>query len=149
MKKETFYLTLALVLLATVTYASYIELLPKGAASRLFGPIEVVECTDTNTVGTDCGDSYTMYGAIIEVDTGTITLPTATEGLWACVKSTTAVKINIDVQAGDIWILDGNALDAGDKISSLALIDDTVCFYADDPNSWTTVHNPDSFYDGG
>ena len=133
-----------------LSYAgSYIELYPKAPESRLFGPIEVVTCTDGDVVGTDCGDQYSMYGSMIEIANGTITLPTAYEGMWACVKSTSASVIYIDVQAADAWNLDGTTLSAGNKLASPGLDDDTVCFYSNADNYWTTVHNPDSFIDGG
>ena len=132
-----------------LSYAgSYIELYPKAPQSKLYGPIDVVTCTDGDVVGTDCGDQYTMYGSIIEIASGTITLPTAYEGMWSCVKSTSAAVINIDVQATDAWNLDGVLLSDGDKITSPGADDDTVCFYADATPNWTTVHNPDGFIDG-
>ena len=90
-----------------------------------------------------------MYGAVIEIASGTITLPTLEQGMWACVKATTTAVISIDLQATDTWTLDGTALTAGDKITSPGVIEDTICFYSDNDNSIRAIHNPDSFIDGG
>lgn len=150
MKKALYLFLFIFLLIPQFVYSgSYIELYPKAAQSRLFGPIEVITCTDGDTVGTDCGDSYSMYGSIIEIASGTVTLPTMSEGMWACVKATSAAVISIDLQSSDHWELDGVALADGFKISSPGVDDDTICFYSDSDNSVTTVHNPDSFTNGG
>lgn len=146
-----FFISLLILLFSATAYAApYVTLYPQDANSHMWGPIEVVTCTNGDILGTDCGTSTnkTMYGFIVEIASGTVTLPAAEVGMWGCVKSTTAAVISIDVNAADTWYLDGVALSAGDKISSPGVLDDTVCFYASDGNSWKTVHNPDEFVDG-
>jgi len=149
MKTLFFAILLSLYLAGSALSGPYIEIYPADPNSRLFGPIEVITCTDGDTVGTDCGDSYSMYGSIIEIASGTVTLPTMSEGMWACVKATSAAVISIDLQSSDHWELDGVTLADGYKISSPGVDDDTICFYSDSDNSVTTVHNPDSFTNGG
>ena len=154
MRKATIYLIglLALNLLffavANAIAGSYIELFPKENESRLFGPIEVITCTDGQLVGTDCGDQFSMFGSIIEIASGTVTLPPVSQGKWACAKSTTAAAIHLNPNDADRWKIDGIAYSDGDKASSPGLIDDTICFYGDSTDGWTSVHNPDSFFDG-
>ena len=141
-------LVLSLFLAGPATAGPYIDLYPKAPESRLWGPIEIVTCVDTDVVMTDCGTAYSMWGSIIEIASGTVVLPAVEVGQWSCVKATTAAVIYIDPNDNDRWKLDGVALTDGDKLESPGNIDDTVCFYGDSADGWTTVHNPDGFIDG-
>ena len=126
----------------------YTTLYPEDESSHLWGPIEVVTCTDGQVLGSDCGSIHSPYGSLVEIASGTVVLPAVEQGMWACVKSTTAAAINIDPNGADRWKIDGVEFSDGDKASSPGLIDDTICFYGDSADGWTSVHNPDSFYDG-
>ena len=148
MKAFFLVIFISLYLAGSALAGSYVELFPKENESRMFGPINVITCTDGQLVETDCGDQYAMHGSIIEVASGTISLPPVAKGMWACVKSTTAAAIHIDPNGADRWKIDGVAYADGDKASSPGIIDDTICFYGDSADGWTSVHNPDSFYDG-
>ena len=139
---------ISLFLAGHVSADPYIGLYPYDYDAELFGYIDVVTCTTGQTVTTTCGDQYSLAGAVIEVPSGTITLPAAHAGMWACVKSTTAAVISIDIDDNDQWYLDGVPLSAGDQIDSPGNLDDTVCFYASTDDIWKTVHNPDIFVDG-
>ena len=147
-----YILTLFIVLFATSVFAGpYATLYPEDEQSNLWGPIEVLVCTDGDVLGTDCGtDGKSAYGFMIEIASGTVTLPNALQGMWGCVKGTTTAQIHIDVQGGDYWVLGGVILTVGNKISSdSGEIDETVCFYSSADDYWKPVHNPDGFTDGG
>jgi hypothetical protein len=148
MKSVFLAIFISLFLAGSAACAPYTSQTPKSNTSELYGPIKVVTCTTGNLVGTDCGDQYTMFGSVIELVSGTITLPSALQGMWACVKATSAAAINIDVQGTDNWNLDGTALSNGDKITSDGSDDATICFYSNTDTEWTTIHNPWSFTDG-
>lgn len=109
----------------------------------------VISCSDGNTLGTDCGASNDLTnGFIVQIASGTLTLPAVATGYIGCVKATSAATINIDPNASDRFILDGTALADGDKLTSAGEIDDTICFYVDSAAGWTTMFNPHSFTDG-
>jgi hypothetical protein len=110
----------------------------------------VTDCGDGETIGTGtCGDGTTLYGGFIEITTGTLTLPAVGTGMWMCIKTTTAAAVHVDPNASDRFVLDGVALDDGDKLSNTSTIDDTICFYADSAAGWKTLQNPNGWTDGG
>ena len=148
---KSFFLVffVSLYLAGSAFAGSYIELYPKTKDSRFFGPINVVTCTTGQTLGTDCGDEFSNWDSVVEIVSGTLTLPPVVKGAWICVKSKSAAAVSIDPYASDRFILDGTALDDGDKITSESGLDDTICFYGDSADGWTTMFNPHNFTDGG
>lgn len=80
--------------------------------------------------------------------TGTVTLPAAAAGLSTCVYSTTAAAVHVDVQAGDVIVLNGAALSAGDKITSASGAGDFVCLVASGDTNWYTLGRSGVWTDG-
>lgn len=115
-------------------------------------------CDDTSDFVISCGDGQTIpcgvdgydltNGFMVEVSSGTISAPNVAQGIYGCVKSKTAATIYVDLSGNDRFILDGVALSDGDKLASSGAIDDTICFYADSTDGYTTLCNPDGWTDG-
>ncbi len=82
--------------------------------------------------------------------TGTVTLPPVIgDGLAITVYSTTAAAVHVDPNANDRIVLDGVALDNGDKISSASGAGDFVVLHNDDINGWRTLGRSGTWTDGG
>jgi len=106
----------------------------------------VITCTGGDVLGTDCGSGYDFtLGFVVQIASGTVTLPAVGTGYYGCFKATTAAAITIDPNANDRIILDGTAGADGEYITSTGTIDDTICIYADSSAGWTTMFNPDEF----
>ena len=106
----------------------------------------VITCTGGDTLGADCGSSYDFtLGFIVQIASGTVTLPAVGTGYHGCFKATSAAAITIDPNASDRIILDGTAGADGEYIVSDGDIDDTICIYADGANGWTTMFNSAGF----
>jgi len=113
------------------------------------GLASVVTCSNGQLLGTDCGSGLTLTdGFIIQIASGTVSLPPVQTGAVGCVKATGAFTVSVNPNDNDRFILDGLSLSDGDKLSSIGELDDTICFYADSSAGWTTMFNPHLFVDG-
>lgn len=100
--------------------------------------------TSAYTVGTD--DAEECYGGTIYVSSAaTVTAcDNLAAGMNFCVKTVGAIAVHADVQADDLQILDGTALDDGDRASNTSTAGDTICFeYYDATGWWSTSGSPD------
>ena len=146
-----YILALFILLFTSSVFAGpYTTLYPQDSSSHMWGPIEIITCSNGDTLSVDCGGINSPYGFMVEIASGTVTLPNAKQGMWGCVKGTSTSQIHIDVTDGDYWVLGGVVLAVGNKISSDdGDIDETICFYSSADDYWKPVHNPDGFTDGG
>lgn len=85
---------------------------------------------------TTVGLNGTMFWA---TGAGTWALPSAAAGMSFCVYSTTAAAIVINPDDGDIIVLNGTALSAGDSITSASGAGDFICLMGKDANTWYTL----------
>lgn len=81
--------------------------------------------------------------------TATITLPACFVGACVTVYSTAANAVSVDPNASDRIVLDGTALDDGDKITSASGAGDFATLICDDANGWRVVGRSGTWTDGG
>lgn len=93
-----------------------------------------------------------VRGQIVYVTaTGTVVLPAVAVcgvGSSVTVYSTTAAAVYVDPNAADRIVLDGTALDDGDKLDSASAAGDMVTLHADSADGWTTVGRSGTWTDG-
>ena len=79
-----------------------------------------------------------------------ITLPSAVAGMSGCwYDQNGGGVVTLDSAAGDIFYLDGVALDAADAIDSAGTIGDFICILAIDATDWLTLGRSGTWIDGG
>lgn len=79
-----------------------------------------------------------------------ITLPSAVAGMSGCwYDQNGGGVITLDSAAGDIFYLDGTALDAADAIDSAGAIGDFACILAIDDTDWLVLGKSGTWVDGG
>ena len=114
----------------------------------LSGKIGVINKGTDYTIGTDNAEE--AYGFLIKMTaTGTATLPAVAIGMSGCVYSTTAAAIHVDANANDRIILNGTALDDGDKVSSASGVGDYICYVGESADGWLTMGRSGTWTDGG
>jgi len=85
------------------------------------------------------------YGGVYYVTSAaTLTLPAVADGMHLTVLTVGDIEVSVDPNASDLIVLDGTALDDGDKITNLSTAGDavTLTYYSADgwyasSNSWT------------
>ena len=89
-------------------------------------------------------------GFITMTATGTLTLPAVSgSGMCVTVYSTTAAVVNVDTNASDRIVLDGTALDDGDKVTCDAVAGNWIVLFNDTNVGWRTVGKQGVWTDGG
>lgn len=82
--------------------------------------------------------------------TATITLPAVTgSGMCVCIYSTTAAVVHVDANANDRIVLDGTALDDGDKVTCDAVAGNWIVLFNDTNVGWRTLGKQGVWVDGG
>lgn len=88
------------------------------------------------------------YGGIHYVTSaGIITLPAVADGMVVTIISNVAGAVSVDANASDLIILDGTALDDGDKITSGSTAGEVAVLSYYDATGWFAV--TDGWTDGG
>jgi hypothetical protein len=128
--------------------------IPTGSTSafqitgNLSGKVGVITKSAGYTLGTDSANE--AYGYLLTMTaTGTVVLPAVAIGMSVCVYSTTAAAVHIDPNASDKIILDGTALDDGDKVSSASGAGDFICLVGHSADGWLTMGRSGTWTDGG
>lgn len=101
----------------------------------------------SHTVSID-GDTGEGYGSVHYVtSTGTITLPAVVDGTSFTIITVGAIAVSVDVNASDLIMLDGTALDDGDKITNTSTSGDIAVLTYYDATGWYAATN--GWTDGG
>ena len=105
---------------------------------------DISVATDTTLTAAQC------RGNIIYVTaTATITLPAVTgDGMIVTVYSTTAAAVHVDANSSDRIVLNGTALDEGDKITSESQAGDFIALHNDTSAGWRTLGRSGIWTDG-
>ena len=102
----------------------------------------------SNTTLTDAQ----VRGQVVYVTaTATITPPAVSScgvGSTVTVYSTTAAAVHVDPDDDDRIILDGTALDDGDKITSASGAGDMITLHAESTDGWATLGRSGTWTDG-
>lgn len=135
---------------APTDLSSYV---PTGSTSdyqitgTLSGKVGVITKAANYTLGTDSANE--AYGYLLTMTaTGTVTLPAVVVGMSVCVYSTTAAAVHVDPNASDRIILNGTALDDGDKLSSSSAAGDYICVIGESSSGWLTLGQSGVWTDG-
>jgi hypothetical protein len=118
----------------------------------IFGTVNQVTKTSNYTVGTDDTDEVrgTMFNN--QGDTGviTFTLPAITNaGESVCFMDREGYVITIEIDGGDIIVLNGTELTAGNTIDSPGSAGDYVCLVSEDTTYWVVWGSSGTWIDGG
>ena len=109
--------------------------------------------TKLKTCAGNCSPAVTELDAMIWVTAaGKVSLPAVAANIYgasACIYSTTAAAVVVDVNALDRIVLNGVALDDGDSILSASGAGDFICLIADSVAGWTTMGRSGVWTDNG
>lgn len=94
-------------------------------------------------------DAAECYGGIHYVTgAATITLPAVAAGMQVTIVTVGAVAVSVDPNASDLILLDGTALDDGDKLTNSSTSGDTVTLAYYDATGWYAITDG-NWTDGG
>jgi hypothetical protein len=94
--------------------------------------------------------SAQCYGTVVFVTgAAVITLPAVAAGMNVIVYSTGANAVSVDANAADRIILDGTALNDGDKVTSASAAGDYICLIYESADGWVNLGRSGTWTDGG
>jgi hypothetical protein len=89
-----------------------------------------------------------LYGGTFICDTaGTIQLPAIAAGMNFTIITKGAIAVSVDTNASDLMVLDGVALDDGDKATNASTAGDIIVFQYMNATGWVATSN--GWTDGG
>jgi hypothetical protein len=86
-------------------------------------------------------------GTFLCSTTGTIQLPAVAAGMSFTIITVGAIAVSVDTNASDLMMLDGVALDDGDKATNTSTAGDIIVFQYMDATGWVATSN--GWTDGG
>lgn len=114
------------------------------------GPLSYLGYYATYAGNQTLSEKECRNGFITVTATATITLPAVTgSGMCVTVYSTTAAVVHVDANANDRIVLDGTALDDGDKVSCDAVAGNWIVLFNDTNVGWRTLGKQGAWVDGG
>lgn len=107
-------------------------------------PVYIEKHSTSHTI-----DAAECYGGIHYVTgAATITLPAVAAGMHVTIVTVGAVAVSVDPNANDLILLDGTALDDGDKLTNSSTSGDTVTLAYYDATGWYAITDG-NWTDGG